>query len=31
MNKNSFESYLTTRWQEQDIPKTLIELIDLSY
>ena len=31
MNKNSFEAYLNTRWEKQDIPKTLIELIDLSY
>lgn len=33
MNKNSFEAYLTTRWQKQDIPNKdlIIELIELSY
>ena len=31
MNKNSFEAYLTTRREKQDIPKTLEELIELSY
>jgi len=33
MNKNIFEAYLSTRWQEQDIPDKdlLFELIELSY
>lgn len=27
MNKNFLEAYLTTRWKEQDIPDTLIEIM----